>query len=433
MFQKDGKKTGRRIAVGYDLCRKYAQISYCDLTEGEPETVSAVAGTEQYNIPAVLCKRAGVGQWYYGKEALNFAKQQEDGGILVEDLLTLADRGEEVMVEGNAYDPVALLTLFVKRSLGLLGMHVPMAKIEAIMFTVEDLTPRMVDVLLRVAGGLSLEKANVSFQNHLESFYAYTLHQNKELYQNDVVVYEYNSALKMMCLSCNEHTTPKVVLIGQQEYEQMLRRVWSTEEETCKSQKEDLDELFDGIIKESLADRQVSTVFLIGDGFKEDWARESLRTLCRGRRVFQGNNLYSKGACYALRERLYPTEISRRYVFLGEDKLKANIGMKVYRQGESSYLALLDAGISWYDARFQTEVYLEEGNSFDIVLTPLNGKDARYGKVTLTGLPERKTPTRLYIEISMTGENKVRLYVEDLGFGELSPSGYQKWTENFEI
>ena len=73
------------------------------------------------------------------------------------------------------------------------------------------------------------------------------------------------------------------------------------------------------------------------------------------------------------------------------------------------------------------------GNSFDIVLTPLNGKDARYGKVTLTGLPERKTPTRLYIEISMTGENKVRLYVEDLGFGELSPSGYQKWTENFEI
>ena len=177
----------------------------------------------------------------------------------------------------------------------------------------------------------------------------------------------------------------------------------------------------------------ITSVYLIGEGFSEEWMKESLRFLCRNRRVFQGNNLYSKGACYALRERLYPTEISGRYVFLGEDKLKANIGMKVYRQGESSYLALLDAGVSWYDARFQTEVYLDEGNSFDIVLTPLNGKDARYGKVTLTGLPERKTPTRLYIEISMTGENKVRLYVEDLGFGELSPSGYQKWTENFEI
>ena len=81
MFQKDGKKTGRRIAVGYDQCRKYAQISYCDLTEVEPETVSAVAGTEQYNIPAVLCKRAGVGQWYYGKEAESFAESFDENVV----------------------------------------------------------------------------------------------------------------------------------------------------------------------------------------------------------------------------------------------------------------------------------------------------------------------------------------------------------------
>lgn len=434
MFQKDGKKTGRRIAVGYDLCRKYAQISYCDLTEGEPETVSAVAGTEQYNIPAVLCKRAGVGQWYYGKEALNFAKQQEAGGILVEDLLTLADRGEEVMVEGNAYDPVALLTLFVKRSLVLLGMHVPMAKIEAIMFTVEDLTPRMVDVLLRVAGGLSLEKANVSFQNHLESFYAYTLHQNKELYQNDVVVYEYNSVLKMMCLSCNEHTTPKVVLIGQQEYEQMLRRVWSTEEETCKSQKEDLDELFDGIIKESLADRQVSTVFLIGDGFKEDWARESLRTLCRGRRVFQGNNLYSKGACYGMLERLSPSEKWKQYVYLGEDKLKSNVGMRALRNGQEAYFAVLDAGSSWYETSADYEVILESGDTVEFIITPLTGGKVMDRKVQLTGIPQRpRAATRLSVHLEMTSVNQANVTIEDLGFGELFPSSGKAWSSTITI
>ena len=372
MFQIDGKKTGRRIAVGYDLCRKYAQISYCDLTEGEPETVSAVAGTEQYNIPAVLCKRAGVGQWYYGKEALNFAKQQEAGGILVEDLLTLADRGEEVMVEGNAYDPVALLTLFVKRSLGLLGMHVPMAKIEAIMFTVEDLTPRMVDVLLRVAGGLSLEKANVSFQNHLESFYAYTLHQNKEL--------------------------------------------------------------FDGIIKESLADRQVSTVFLIGDGFKEDWARESLRTLCRGRRVFQGNNLYSKGACYGMLERLSPSEKWKQYVYLGEDKLKSNVGMRALRNGQEAYFAVLDAGSSWYETSADYEVILESGDTVEFIITPLTGGKVMDRKVQLTGIPQRpRAATRLSVHLEMTSVNQANVTIEDLGFGELFPSSGKAWSSTITI
>ena len=130
--QKDfiGKKNGKKVIVGYDLGREQAQISYCGLEESEPETVSAVAGTEQYNIPALLCKRSGVSQWYYGKEAVKFAEREE--GILVEDLLTLAERGEDVLVEGEVFDPVALLTLFVKRSLSLLGMRIPLNQIEAL-------------------------------------------------------------------------------------------------------------------------------------------------------------------------------------------------------------------------------------------------------------------------------------------------------------
>ena len=94
--QKDitGKKNSKKVAVGYDLGRTFAQISYCGLEETEPETVSAVAGTEQYNIPVVLCKRSGVGQWYYGKEAIKFAK--EENGILVEDLDRKASCRERV-------------------------------------------------------------------------------------------------------------------------------------------------------------------------------------------------------------------------------------------------------------------------------------------------------------------------------------------------
>ena len=38
------------------------------------QLVDAVTGTEQYNIPVALCKRPGVGQWYYGKEAVKALK-----------------------------------------------------------------------------------------------------------------------------------------------------------------------------------------------------------------------------------------------------------------------------------------------------------------------------------------------------------------------
>ena len=53
-------------------------------------------------------------------------------------------------------------------------------------------------------------------------------------------------------------------------------------------------QLFAHTVRETLEEGIVSTIFLLGDGFKEGWAKESLKLLCRGRRVFQGNNLYSK-------------------------------------------------------------------------------------------------------------------------------------------
>ena len=67
--------------------------------------------------------------------------------------------------------------------------------------------------------------------------------------------------------------------------------------------------------------RRLNSVYLIGDGYRDGWADESLHYLCRGRRVFQGNNLYSKGACYGMMERLHPGEEWKEHVYLGDDKL----------------------------------------------------------------------------------------------------------------
>lgn len=432
--QKDfiGKKNGKKVIVGYDLGREQAQISYCGLEESEPETVSAVAGTEQYNIPAVLCKRSGVSQWYYGKEAVKFAAQEE--GILVEDLLTLAERGEDVLVEGEVFDPVALLTLFVKRSLSLLGMRVPLNQIEAFMFTVEELTPRIVDVLGKVAAGLQLKAGHIAFQNYSESFYAYTLHQEKEIWKNDVVIFEYHHFLKMLCLECNRRTRPQVVFIERRDFPGIERRVWKEEEAGRQLQMEELDALFLHLAGEALSGRMVSTVFLLGDGFKENWMKESLKFLCRNRRVFQGNNLYSKGACYGMRERISPGREWQEYVYLGDEKLKSNIGLRALRQGEDSYFAVLDAGTNWYEASSEFEIILEEGNTVEFVITPLTGGNVTNRSVSLDGLPERPgRTTRLNVQVEMASVNQAVVTVTDLGFGELFKSSGKAWTRTITV
>ena len=71
------KKNIGKIMVGYDLGKFVSQISYCLPDGSGAETVASVAGTEQYNIPTVLCKRSKVNQWFYGKEALRHARYHD--------------------------------------------------------------------------------------------------------------------------------------------------------------------------------------------------------------------------------------------------------------------------------------------------------------------------------------------------------------------
>lgn len=419
MLLEKGVLTGRknRIIVGYDLGDKNSQISFCRMDQGEPESASVVAGGEQYDFPTVLCKRKEVNQWVYGKEAQRLA--EADRGILVENLLTLARRGEEVNVGGEFFDPVALLALFLKRSLSLLGITAAAEQVGVLMITVETLDVRTAEVLTQAACRMQMPSASVFFQSYTESFYHYMLHQPRELWQAQVLLCDLEADRLLTCrMECSRRTVPMTAFV-----EDRLYPGW-----------ERGDAAFLEILKSYCGETVVSSVYLIGSGFEEEWYHDSLYYLCRGRRVFRGNNLYSKGACYGGRERCLPDQDAERYVLLGRDKLKANIGMKVLRRGQDSYFALLDAGTSWFEAEKKCEFLLESGNSFSLLITPLHGKDAKCVESVLHGLPKRgERATKLGMSVSMKSEETVLVEVRDLGFGEIYPASDNVWQEEFAI
>lgn len=420
-----------KIIVGYELGNRYAQISYCAYEGGEPETLSVTAGEESYNIPTVLCKRHGANQWFFGREAYKHAEAGE--GSLVTDIVELALAGEKVVVEEEEFDPAALLTLFIRRSLNRLSLIAETDRIGAMMITCGNMDGRMVEMMDRVVAGLSLKTKDVSYQSHVESIYHYMLCQPAELRQKQVTVFDYvTDSVRVYRLEYNRRTTPVVAFAKESEYP--FLSCDGAEETVCGKLGEQMDEKFLALLKEVCEGKLISSAYLLGSGFQEEWMKSSLPYLCRGRRVFQGNNLYSKGACYAMREKLNPSETGKAHVFLGGDKLKANIGMRVSRQGEDSYYALLDAGTNWFEAHNSLEFLLQEDNTFSLIITPLNGRDIKYAQVTLEGLPAREgAASRLYMELKMTSESRIELTVEDLGFGEIYPPGNQSWTEGFTL
>ncbi len=422
------------VLVGYDLGNNYSQISYCVYGEDTVESVATVIGTKQYHIPTVLCKRKGAGQWLYGKDALKNSREEE--GILVTDLIELARKGEMITIEEESFDPIALLTLFIKRSLALLNFIVPAENIAALMFTVENLDDRMVEVLAKAAVNLNLKTSHIYFQSHTESFYYFVLHQPEELWNYQVLACEHNGMrLKTYRMERNKKTTPIVVLIEEKIYGSLVLPGEEEEEEIKADSYALADESFLKILEDACADRIVSSAYLLGDGFRDGWAKKSLQFLCRNRRVFQGNNLFCKGACFGLMEKIEPSQTGNEHIFLGPDKLKSNIGMNVMRRGKESYYALLDAGENWYEVHKECEFLLPgEENHVSFLITPLTGRQAVIREIRLDEAPVRENAfSRYALELRMSSPECVELTVTDLGFGELFPAGKKVWTKQIML
>ena len=419
--------------IGYDLNDHVSQISFSELNANVMQTVNLDANDERLGIPTVLCKRNGVNQWYYGNEAEAVAKRRE--GTLVGKLISFAKAGAKLEIEGEAYDPIDLLILFVRRSLNLITARVNPKDVLQITFTVETLDDKMIDILNQILEQVNVDRDRVVFQTYDESIYYYTIHQPDELYEHNVVVLDYAvDYLKSYEMWMNRHTTPVVGFVDKVEYKDIKLPQFMIEGEVSEEKYQRLDELMLRTVHDAFAGKTIGTIFLIGDGFSDTWCDKTLKYLCLGRRVFQGKNLFSKGACYYGADKIAPKEINKTHIYLGHDKLKGNTGMKMRVKGKEEYVVLVDAGETWYSSSTKLEFILEKGRDVTILVTPLDGSKKREEVIDLTGLPARpERASRLRLEADFKSDTLMHVKITDLGFGEFFTSSGRTWEKNISL
>lgn len=418
-----------RLLVGYDIGEDYAQISYAFLEE-EVETLSSIAGEQKFNIPAVLCKKPGANQWLYGKEALRYAQEQD--GILVDRLLCLVQDGEPVQIDGESYLPEALLALFMKRSLGLLTQTAENSRIYALAVTCRMLSSNLKKALERAVSRLQLKTEKILFLSYEESYYHYMLYQPEELWTERTVLFDYRgSRILTYTLEFNRNTVPVAALAETGEYPFPAYENMPEDEKLRFSRLERLDGELLELAEEVCRNRRIQSVYLIGENFSDEWMKASLKFFCSGRRVFQGNNLYSKGACYFLKEQLQDKSRELGCVFLGNDKLKVNVGMRLFKQGREILLPVLKAGASWFEAEETLEVYLLEGNCIEVAVAPLTGKGGKLAQIILEQL--QGDVCRVRAHFYMLRENLMAVEIEDLGLGEFRPATHHVWKEEIRL
>ena len=94
---------------------------------------------------------------------------------------------------------------------------------------------------------------------------------------------------------------------------------------------------------------------------------------------------------------------------------------------------LLDAGISWYEARCEKHFLLDEGDTLEFVMTSLYGEKS-IRQLKLEGLAKRPPrTTRLCLQLEMQNEHELHVHVKDEGFGNFFLSSDKEWDGRIEV
>lgn len=403
--------------LGIDLNDQYAMISFFQLNMSEPDTVSTVAGSGIYQIPLVLAKRKGLGQWYYGEDAKRLAKTSEV--ICIDFLLRRATLGESIHIEDETYPAEELLALFLKKIIALPQKLGNPVYCDRLVITVDRLSKENMELFWRIAPKIGFSKDQFMVIDHKESFYYFALNQKEELYLHDVYLFEYDqSGLYYYALTRDMRTTPQVVSIA------------TSSRNVISEENQDLD--FLKVEQRAFENRIISSVYLVGDGFEGDWMKESLTYLCRGRRAFIGKNLYSKGACYAAAIR--DMEDKWPYIYIGENEMKFNISIKVNNCGTMEFYNLISAGKNWFEIDGECEVILDGKPEIDFWKQLPKSREAVIETLELTDIPKRPNKaTRLRITAKPIADDKVEIEIKDMGFGELFRGTDKTWKYTMTI
>lgn len=410
----------KKYLLGIDIGETFCQISYLNtrrLTAGmDPHTFSYITGGEEFDIPAAAFQDPESGKWFFGNDALNLS----------------AERGKEPLThllanarEDGDNDYLQILISFLGYCMSLLSKEVTAEEIEALTFTTEDMDTTNAEILRKAAEALFPGFDKVAYEEHIRSFYHYVLMQDEEQRRQSVLLVDgwSDSELVLYTLSFNKKTRPIVCFPKERHLEIPM--------DADAAQK---DRLLFTAVRELMQEQEFSAAYLTGRALGGGWMKDSLNLICRGRRAFQGDTLYSKGAADSTMAACGLASKADKYFYLSRDALRCNIGMECLKKGRTVYQALLDAGAAWYDAAAQIDVLLEDGDEIIFLETSVDRGNEREIAVKLENMPQRpRAATRLRIRLSMVSADRMKLEAEDLGFGEIFPSTGMKWEQEIAI
>lgn len=416
----------RTLLVGIDIGERTTQINCFDFTSYEPVSIGRnIGGERKYEIPTALAVDTRKGEWYWADEEI----EDPEHVIFFHYLLADVMRGDTITVGEYSVESHQVLKRFLVKVLSILTEYYPKDKIRKLVITVADKKEKFVRMLQKIGEELNFPPGVLVVQNHRQSYMYYAISQPKELWVNNVGLFELdNGRLTYLQINIDRKTIPYIIGVTEKDLSDGID--WEGLE---KQGAEKISYAFLNAANTALHKQYVTTVYVTGKGFEKEWAGETLKELCTGRRVFSGQNLFTKGACYAARELSGQGKLTD-CLFLDEDMIASNVSLRLYTDARMQDILVAKAGSVWNEVDTSVDVIPDDEEEIQITIQNILKHETRAHMLSLSGFSGRENKmTRFTIRIRFADSKTCIVTLKDNGFGEFCPSSNRVWERNIAI
>lgn len=414
----------KEILLGVDLSDDYTQLS-CFTSLEELYSVSICNDPQKYRIPTVLCSGSTPEEWLFGDEAVDCPPGPDR--VKIDDIVALAEQNRSSIVLGVQYTADRLLGRFLEAVLNALQKKIGYTSIKYMTVTVRNLNEALRKNLTVALEQLGVPSDRLRVITHLDSFMYYAVSQNKDIWINDVGLFELRpDELVYYRLSFGRKQEPVTIVADTQHFSEFKGEMVTDED------RDSLVTEFERLTTGALHKQIVSALFFTGSGFDSAWADEALKRLCTGRRVFRGQNLFVKGAGYAAK--LFAAGEEKRYLLIGDRVLKSGISMRVFRDGVFSEHRMAAIGQDYEMAGSDADIIMDDTNELDFIVSSVFHKDPVCAIMTLETLNLRSDRSvRLNVRLTFPDRDTCVITVRDTGFGEIYETDHRIWEQVLKI
>lgn len=412
-------KNPKSLIIGLDLGVDTTQISV-SIGGSEPESVSISPNKSMFLIPTVLCVRHDTRDWIFGDDAIRC--RNREAGIFVNGILEKVESGDRVNILGAEYTGNQLLERFIRKIFTSLRQRYLRDNIEKVVVTVRNKTAVLSKAIEDSFEAVGFDREKVRILSYMESFMYYSVSQKKELWTNDVSLFDFDEeGLKYYQLSTSKKQLPVTVTATGHDFSDELNFTMLASMVESR-----LAGIFKGLTDKLLYRQILSTIYFTGVGFDGDWADEVIKSLCPGRRVFKGQNLYAKGAAYS--GIIDGSEEYKDFLFLTDEQVRYSVSIRMFKDNRIGEYNLVAAGTNWQQVNAKTVGILDNTDEIFFTVYHTVKKETKHIVMNLRNIEQRENKTtRVSVGVRFLDRDTAVITIKDLGFGEFFDNSYRIW------